>query len=72
MTQRQCSICLNDGIDPPGEGQKVYGSRWHEGRQRYVVFNGYACQMHLKTFKTRRFPKSDWPNVTLKNFTGTK
>lgn len=51
-SQRPCSFS-----HPEGEamGSRATGRSYHEGLARYVVFNGYACDMHAEDIKALRW-----------------
>lgn len=47
--KRPCSFEYHgDGEDRAVAGDRATGRRYHEGHQRYIVFNGYVCDMHAE------------------------
>jgi hypothetical protein len=53
--EHPCSLCLREGYEGAAAGSRATGRRYDEGLERYVVFNGYVCDMHAEDIESLRW-----------------
>lgn len=56
--EHPCFFCRDENIDPPAAGERIVGRRYSDRSQRIVIFQGYACDQHLRDFESYRYIRS--------------
>jgi hypothetical protein len=43
----ECFLCVKQDINPPAEGSLCTGQRYSYYHEKWIVFRGHVCDMHL-------------------------